>query len=286
MRGGEGRKPSGAGPPSVAPPRRRVLDLWRAQLWRTGQVGLGRAALFAMLGGLVITGFGLLAQIAPGALTAPTRQGLEASARARFPFTDSSSTALALALLWVQGPALLILFSSMPVSNFASALSGAEVSEGKAEYLLAGGWSPRQIAGATALTVCTRSLVIYVCMALAWVVSAALVSAALLSVDRARLPWRDSLTFTLCGALLALWTAVVVSLGSVRWPAVSSVRLGSATGTGTIGAVPGLLILGVLTILGGGDLRRLVLVISAVSVVVLAVVVAALLRGMTRPALV
>lgn len=268
-----------------ARPVSRIGGLWRAQLWRTGQVGLGRATAFAMLGGLVITAFGVLARFAPGALTSATRRGLEASAQARFPFAEGSAEALALALLWIQGPALLVLFSSMPVSNFAAALSTAEVSEGKAEYLLAWGWSPREIALATALTVCTRSVVIYVCMAAAWLVSAAALSWAVLSADLGALPWRDSLTFTLCGGLLSLWTSSVVSLSAVRWPTVSSARFGSATGISTLGALPGLLVLAAMTMIGGDELLRTVVVLSALSIVVMMLVVVWLARGVTRSAL-
>ena len=263
----------------------RIGRLWRAQLWRTGEVGLGRAAAFAMLGGLVITAFGLLARFAPGALTSATRRGLEASAESRFPSAESSAAALALALLWIQGPALLVLFSSMPVSNFAAALGGAEVGEGKAEYLLAWGWSPREIGLATMLTVCTRSLLIYLCMAVAWLVSAVAVSAVVLSADLGALPWRDSLTFTLCGGLLALWTSSVVSLSAVRWPTVSAARFGSATGISTLGALPGLLVLGAMTVIGGDDLRQVVVVLSGLSIVVMMAVVAWLARGLTRSAL-
>lgn len=272
-------------PAAPAPPGSRIGRLWRAQLWRTGQVGLGRAAAFAMVGGLVITAFGLLARFAPGALTSATRRGLEASARSLFPSAESSAAALALALLWIQAPALLLLFSSMPVSNFAAALSGAEVSEGKAEYLLAWGWTPREIGLATMLTVCTRSLLIYLCMAVAWLVSAVAVSATVLSADIGALPWRDSLTFTLCGGLLSLWTSSVVSLSAVRWPTVSSARFGSATGISTLGALPGLLVLGAMTMMGGGDLRQVVVVLSGLSILVMMAVVAWLTRGLTRSAL-
>ncbi|MDP8987778.1 MAG: hypothetical protein M3N11_05450 [Actinomycetota bacterium] len=238
-----------------------------------------------MLGGLVITAFGLLARFAPGALTSATRHGLEASAQSRFPFAESPEAALALALLWIQGPALLVLFSSMPVSNFAAALSTAEVSEGKAEYLLAWGFSPRQIALATMLTVCTRSLFVYLCMAAAWLTSAAALSWLVLSADLDTLPWRDSLTFTLCGALLALWTSSVVSLSSVRWPTVSSARFGSATGISTLGALPGLLVLAAMTLIAGDDLRRVVVTLSGLSILVMMAAVAWLTRGLTRSAL-
>jgi hypothetical protein len=262
-----------------------ILRLWRAQLWRTGEVGLGRAAAFAVLGGLVITTFGVLARFAPGALTSATRRGLEASAEALFPSAESSAAALGLALLWIQGPALLVLFSSMPVSNFAAALSGVEVSEGKAEYLLAGGWTPRQIALATMLTVGTRSVFIYLCMAAAWLLSATAVSWGILAADLHILPWRDSMTFALCGGLLSLSTAAVVSLSAVRWPNVSSARFGSATGISTLGALPGLLVLAAMTMIGGGDLRTVVVVLSCLSTVAMAVVVALLTQGMTRRAL-
>lgn len=273
--------------PSTAParPASRIRRLWVAQLWRTGQVGLGRAAAFAMLGGLVITAFGLLARFAPGALTSATRHGLEASAQSRFPFADSPEVALALALLWIQGPALLVLFSSMPVSNFAAALSTAEVSEGKAEYLLASGFSPAQIALATMLTVCTRSLLIYLCMAAAWLASAAALSWLALSADLGTLPWRDSLTFALCGGLLALWASSVLSLAAVRWPTVSSARFGSATGISTLGALPGLLVLAAMTMIAGDDLLRVVITLSGVSILVMMAVVAWLTRGLTRSAL-
>lgn len=263
---------------------RRIVVLSRGQLWRTRKIGSLRALLFASLGGFAIVALGVLARFAPGALTPATRRGLELATHDWFSHVDGGAEALALSLVWIQGPALLVLFSSMPVSNFASSLSSAEVSEGKAEYLLAAGWQPSEIAFATSATVAWRSMAIYLTMASAWFAGGVVLSS-VLGVRLGALPWTDLGVFVGCGVVLTLWTATIVSLSSVRWPAVNALRLGTSSAIGTLGAAPGLIVLALMTFVGGDDLTRLVVTVAIAALLLMCGTVLWLACGIDRGAL-
>lgn len=260
----------------------RYPGLIRAHLWRSRQVGWSRTVVFAAGSGVLVAGFAVLARFASAVMTSATRSGLGQAAAALFP-SLTTAQGMAMAMAWIQGPALVLLLGSMPIASYATALTTQEVGEGRAEYLLAMGYPPRAIATSLSVSAAIRGALLYASTAAAWFVAVLAVTAQMGAVGL--VPWRYCAMFLPLGLAFSVFSALIVTLVGIRWPGVNAMKVGTSSATGLISAVPGLVVLLVLTFGGGDNPRQTVLTITAILVPVAVAFSAWLFTGMRRRSL-
>jgi len=127
-----------------------TLRLAKALLWRSRRQQGRRILLYPLGYAALILGVWLVAVYTPGILTGVTQRALERSAALRFGNVPGR-VGIALVMMFMEGPYLVALFSSVAAASIAQSCVTVERSRGGLELLVSAPYSHREIFSALLL---------------------------------------------------------------------------------------------------------------------------------------
>jgi len=230
--------------------------VWREQRWK---VVVGPVTLSGLL--LVLSA---VTFFWPGLLTGPSKYALENTAREYFAALPNR-TGIVAALLFLQGPWLLAIFSAMNGASVAYNTVASESARGGIELLLAGPLSPSEIFGGMLKSSLIRALFAWACMAIALLAPATAVLA-ILRVE-VSLPTSYYAASFLLPIPMVLFANVIALFLALRFPRLAQLRAGASGNVLQIlAAAPTTAFCVVISIQPGRDLLKLSLIACLVGI--------------------
>lgn len=185
--------------------------------------------------------FILVAFYIPGILTGTTRLGLRRAAELYFPTIADSRAALALAMLFIQGPFLAAVFAQLTGAVTAQAAVGSEAARGGFELLLSAPYRPREIFVAMPAASLAITLVSWAVLMLAMVGIVAL-ALSLVGSRPMLSPGFLALAFLL-PLPMALWANLIGLAFALTFPRLAQAPIGTLTSlVQLVAMLPGLVL--------------------------------------------
>jgi len=211
-------------------------------IWRSYREQRAKLFLLPLAFAGLIALFTLVAFYVPGILTGTTRLALRRAAELYFPTIADSRAALALAMLFIQGPFFAALFASLTGAMTAQAAVGSEAARGGFELLLSAPYRPREIfvamlAASLAITLTSWAVLMLAMMGIVALALSLVGSRPVLSTGFLVLAFLLPLP-------MALWANLIGLAFALMFPRLAQARIGTSTSLVQLVAIlPGLILL-------------------------------------------